>query len=329
MRRIDEKLAKIAGGDYAPQDFLLVFAKDADLLRGCAAPGRDAQGRMRPLSAYLDDVQRVIDADLADILLTSLSTAEALADRAAFGRRNVTPAVRFNDATDAWRVRGGRYAQEPARAFRSSRLDAVRPVANLGLYALSFYNDAELDHATLRAYSDFRDVAVTLGLRHFLQVADPPFAIETGTQDYAAYRNDMVARSLAGIGRKERPVFVTVGYHGAAATEELARWDPARLVVGLTAARGGTLRDSLERLAQAERHGARLAVVSRESLACEDPVLLLQAMRRVLRDRLGSFEAVRAYHDDLAKAGIPPLRALQDDAELTDPVLKAHEIRAA
>ncbi len=329
MRRIDEKLAKITSGQYGPRDFIITFAKDADLLRGCSATGRGPDGRGRPLSAYRADVRRVIESDLADIVLTSLGTAEALADDGAYMRSNATPAVRLSDPTERWQVRGGAYGALPGVPFRSSRLDAVKPVATLGLYGMTFYNDPARDQATLHAYTEFRDIASRVGIRHFLQITDPRVAVDIGDADPAAYRNDMVARMLAGIPRRERPIFVEVEYHGPAAMEELANWDPARLVVGITSCVDGTTRDSLERLAQAERHGARLCGFSRDGFDCEDPVLMLAAMRRVVLDGIGSFEAVRAYHDDLKSAGLSPRRALQDDVELTSPLLRAHAAKAA
>lgn len=329
MRRIDEKLAKITSGNYGPRDFVVTFAKDADLLRGCSATGVDADGRPRPLAAYRADVKRVIESDLADIVLTSLSTAEMLAESGVYGHSNATPAVRLNDPTDTWRVRGGAYPAHPALPFRSSRLDAVKPVANLGLYGMTFYNDPVQDHATLRAYSEFRDFSTKVGIRHFLQVSDPAFPVATGEAPYADYRNDILIRSLAGIARRERPIFIETEYHGPAAMEELAAWHPSRLVVGITGCPAGTTRDCLERLAQAERYGARLAGFSRESFACEDPVLMLTAMRRVVREGMDSFEAVRAYHADLASAGLTANRPLQDDVELTSSLLKAHAARAA
>ncbi|GGG73489.1 hypothetical protein GCM10011415_22250 [Salipiger pallidus] len=329
MRRIDEKLAKITSGDYGPRDFLVTFSKDADMLRGCSATGKDANGRPRPLAAYRADVKRVIESDLADIVLTSLSTAEMLAENGVYSSSNATPAVRLNDATDQWRVRGGTYSAQPGIPFRSSRLDAVKPVSNLGLYGMTLYNDAALDHATLRAYCDFRDLSTRMGIRHFLQLSDPQVAVATGDHDYGAFRNDMLMRSLAGIARRERPLFIEVDYHGPAYMEELAGWYPCRMVVGITGCGAGTTRDCLERLAQAEKYGARLAGFSRESFDCEDPVLLLQAMRRVIRDGMDSFDAVRAYHDDLKREMIVPFRALQDDVELTSPLLKAHASRAA
>ncbi|WP_226621861.1 hypothetical protein [Alloyangia pacifica] len=329
MRRIDEKLAKIARGRYGPRDFILTFCKDADLMRGCAAAGRDDTGRLRNAPAYRADMRRVIESDLADIVLTSLSSAEVFSEEGIYARSNVTPAVRLTDNTDIWLVRGGRYVQLPAIPFRSSRLENVRPVANLGLYALSFYNDIDLDHATLAAYAEFRQIAAAIGLRHFLRVGDPPIPVDTGDESYGAYRNDVLTRSLAGIAGKERPLFVEVGYHGPRAMEELADWDPARVIFGLTGFKEGTTRDCLERLAQGERYGARTASFSRIEFDCEDPVLMMRAMRHVVREGMSSREAVQSYHADLEMAGITPIRPLQDDMELTVPMLSQNQSRAA
>lgn len=329
MRRIDEKLAKIAQGRYGPRDFILTFCKDADLVRGCSAAGRDENGRLRNAPAYRADMRRVIESDLADIVLSSLANAEIFSEEGIYARSNVTPAVRLTDNTDIWLVRGGRYAQVPAVPFRSSRLENVRPVANLGLYALSFYNDIDIDHATLRAYAEFRQIAASVGLRHFLRVADPPIPVDTGPEEYGAYLNDVLTRSLAGVASKERPLFVEVGYHGPRMMEELANWDPTRVIVGLTGCKEGTTRDCLERLAQGERYGARTASFSRLDFQCEDPVLMMRAMRRVVREGVSSREAVQAYHSELEVAGLPPNRPLQEDLELTVPLLSRNHSRAA
>ncbi|MBE9639480.1 hypothetical protein [Salipiger mangrovisoli] len=329
MRRIDEKLAKIARGLYGPRDFILTFCKDADLLRGCSAAGRDPDGRLRNAPAYRGDMRRVIESDLADIVLTSLSSAEVFSEEGIYARSNVTPAVRLTDNTDIWQVRGGRYTQFPAIPFRSSRLENVRPVANLGLYALGFYNDIDIDHGTLSAYAEFRQSAASVGLRHLLRVGDPPIRVDTGEEDYAAYRNDALTRSLAGVATKERPLFVEVGYHGPRAMEELADWDPARVIFGLTGFKEGTTRDCLERLVQGERYGARTASFSRIDFDCEDPVLMMRAMRHVVREGMSSREAVQTYHADLEVAGLAPIRPLQEDIELTVPLLSRNHSRAA
>ena len=46
-------------------------------------------------------------------------------------------------------------------------------------------------------------------------------------------------------------------------------------------------------------------------------------MRPVLRGELTPADAVRAYHEALAKAGLTPQRSLEADLEVTDPAPRA------
>ena len=106
-RRLDRKLAAIRAGAYRPTDFIIADAKDGDMAFGCATPGAAADGRMKPLRAYRDDMVRVVQSDLADIMLMSVSSAEVLTREGVFAKTDVTPAVRYNDTTDIWHPRGG------------------------------------------------------------------------------------------------------------------------------------------------------------------------------------------------------------------------------
>ena len=86
---------------------------------------------------------------------------------------------------------------------------------------------------------------------------------------------------------------------------------------------GSFRRDTFELLHQAERHGARVALFGRKIQHAESQLDLVGLMRPVLRGELGPADAVRAYHDALAKAEIAPHRDLEADLEVTDPVLRA------
>jgi hypothetical protein len=55
--------------------------------------------------------------------------------------------------------------------------------------------------------------------------------------------NDFVARTLAGIPRGERPLFLKMPYHGAEAMQELATYDP-HLVPGILGGGSGSLRSA-------------------------------------------------------------------------------------
>lgn len=320
MRRLDHKLARITGGSYTPKDFIIADAKDGDMAFGCASPGMGADGRMKPLRAYRDDMAKVVSFDLADIMLMSLSSAEVLVAENAFEGSDVTRAVRLNDTTDIWHVRGGSYPKHPMLNFRSARLDRARDVADLGLYSVTFYNNLAKDHATLEAYAQFRDEASAAGMRYFLEIFNPQTSVEV--DDFAAYNNDMIVRCLAGVSRQERPLFLKAAYNGPAATEEIARYDPDHIVFGILGGGAGTTRDCLELVRQAERYGARVALFGRKIYQAEDSVLMLKAMRRVLEDGIASEEGVKAYHGDLQSEGLTPFRDLAQDLELTEAILK-------
>jgi DhnA family fructose-bisphosphate aldolase class Ia len=323
-KRLDRKLAKIRAGAYRPTDFIIADAKDGDMAFGCAAAGKAADGRMKPIRAYRDDMVKVTESNLADIMLMSVSSAEVLTREGLFARTEVTPAVRFNDTTDIWHPRGAVYAQSPALPFRTAVLDRVKPVADLGLYAVTFYNDLEQDIHTLEEYALFREEASDAGLRHFLEIFNPAMPVDTTTGDFAAYNNDMIARLLAGVSRLDRPIFLKAAYNGPAATEEIAAFDPENLVFGILGGGAGTTRDCLELVKQGEKYGARVALFGRKIYYAEDSVLMLRAMRRVIEDGISSEEGVKAYHGELEEAGISAHRMLADDLELTEALLKAN-----
>ena len=173
-KRLDRKLAKIRAGAYAPTDFIIADAKDGDMAFGCTVAGTGADGRMKPLRAYRDDMVKVTESDLADIMLMSVSSAEVLTREGVFADTPVTPAVRFNDTTDIWHPRGAVYAQSPALPFRTAVLERVKPVADLGLYAVTFYNDLERDIHTLENTRGFVRKRRRRGCVTFSKSSTPP-----------------------------------------------------------------------------------------------------------------------------------------------------------
>ena len=326
--RLTRKLARIRSGDYRPTDFIIADAKDGDMGGGAGAPGPELDeagrptDRMKPVAAYRAAMKEMIASDLVDIMLTSLSSAEALVAENAYHGHDVTPAVRLNDTTDIWGFRGASYRKHPARPFRTARLDRARALCDLGLYAVTFYNDVDRDVAALNAYAAFREEACDVGMRHFLEVFNPAFDIDTGGGDLGTYVNDAIARCLAGVASADRPLFLKMQYNGARAMEELAAFDPANLIVGVLGGSAGTTRDTFELVAQAERHGGRVALFGRKIYFAEDSVEIVRSMRRVVEGKLSPAEAVKAYHEHLRKSGHKPARPLNDDIEVTDHVLK-------
>jgi hypothetical protein len=324
VRRLDRKLSNIAAGRYTADDFVIADAKDADMAFGLtsAGPVTDAAGagRYRTRGEYLDAMRALVAQDELDILLTSASNGERLTLNGSL--EDMTLAVRANDTTDIWNNRGGRYTTVPSRPFRTADLASVRPFCDLVLYSMTFNNDRDYDLATLEAYRIFRQEAAALGFRHFLEVFNPNAPADLAPDRVGAFVNDSIIRALAGVTREQRPLFLKVAYNGPDALAELAGHDPS-VVVGVLGGSAGTTRDTFELLHQAERHGARVALFGRKIQQAESQLDLVSLMRPVLRGELSPADAVRAYHDALAKAAIAPRHDLETDLRVTEPVLGA------
>ena len=248
MFRLDEKLARIHAGAYRRTDFIIADAKDPDMGPGLQGYGQvGGQGgapvRFRTREEYLEAIVAVIRQDVVDIMLTSASNLERLVARDAFAGTRVKPAIRANDATDVWVVRGGNYAARPSHPFRTASLSRVRSggptpqpsarvaLTDLGLYSVTFTGDLDRDIATLEAFAAFRADAATNDFRYFLEVFNPNVA-GIAPDDMPHFVNDSIVRCLAGLTEAERPRFLKIVYNGPRALEELASFDSS-LVVGV------------------------------------------------------------------------------------------------
>jgi hypothetical protein len=331
-RSLDVKLAKILA-DPDCGEFVLADAKDADMAYGLAAPGKSPEmhaheGRFRTLQQYRELIRQNTAQGLVDIMLMSASTNEVLAlhDRI-FDDSHVTPAIRANDTTDIWLAHGAVYPDQPARPFRSAHLSQAmcgegdcppgtpRPGADLGLYSVTFNNDTKFDHETLERYGRFREEAEAVGFRHFLEVFEPN-APRAPVPDVAKYLSDMIVRTLAGVAGKQRPLFLKVPYHGPAAMEALAGYDRS-LIVGILGGSSGTTHDAFHQLADARKHGARVALYGRMINHSEHQPTFIQHLRRVADGDLPAEEACRSYHAELEKLNVTPYRPLDEDLQLT------------
>jgi DhnA family fructose-bisphosphate aldolase class Ia len=325
VRRLDRKLGSIAAGRYTPDDFVIADAKDADMAFGlrCAGPAAgaaDGPVRYQTRGEYLAAMRALAAQGELDIVLTSASNGQRLAAEGTL--RDETLAIRANDTTDIWNNRGGSYPAQPSRPFRTADLAAVAPFCDLVLYSMTFNNILDYDLATLEAYRRFRAEAAALGLRHILEVFNPNAAADLAPDQVGAFVNDSIVRALAGITAEHRPLFLKVVYNGAGALAELAGYDPS-VVVGVLGGSAGTTRDTFELLHRAEKHGARVALFGRKIQQAESQLDLVGLMRPVLRGELSPADAVHAYHEALAGAGLTPRRPLEADLEVTDPVLRA------
>ena len=319
MKTLDAKLASIHADPGAAKDFILADAKDADMAFGLAATGVDAAtGRARSLADYRDQIREIVRQGLVDVMLMSASTSEQLTvEERLFDGSAVTPAVRANDATDIHLPAGGTYGQEPSRPFRTSTIEHImrHGGSDLGLYSITPANDVTYDLPMLEAYRAFRLEAEEAGFRHFLEVFAPnvPGAVQG---DPGRFLNDVIARTLAGVTRAGRPLFLKLPYLGPAALEELVAYDP-HLVPGILGGSAGTTFDAFSLLEEARRHGARVALFGRKINSSEHPLTFVGYLRRIADGELPAAEACRAYHADLQRLGVRPLRPLDEDMQPT------------
>jgi hypothetical protein len=326
MYRLDDKLARIRAGAYNRTDFIIADAKDPDMGPGLHAvgPARQKDGstaRFNTREEFLDSIEAILRQDIVDIMLTSVSNLEKLAKRNAFAGTGVKPAIRANDTTDIWRHRGAFYHNAPSRPFRSSTLAHVRPLTDLGLYSITFTNDIAADIASLEAFKEFRADAAAHGLSYFLEVFNPNVERGLSPETMPQFVNDAIVRCLAGLTEAERPRFLKIAYNGPKSLEELASFDPG-LVVGVLGGGAGTTRDCFELIHKAQKHGARVALFGRKINLAESPLDIVRLMRAVSDGALTSLEAVEDYHEALRRKCLAPVRDLERDSQITDPVLK-------
>ena len=327
MLRLDQKLARIHSGAYRRTDFIIADAKDPDMgpSLGAHGPNRQPDGtstRTRTRAEFLDSIRAILKQDIVDIMLTSVSNAEALLASHSFAGSGAKSAIRANDTTDIWVGRGATYAKKPSRPFRTASLSAVTKLTDLGLYSMTFNNDLDWDIASLEAFAEFRADAAKHRVRYFLEVFNPNVDSGVAPDVLPHYVNDCIVRCLAGLTKAERPQFLKIAYNGPRALDELASFDPS-LVVGVLGGGAGTTRDCFELIHQAEKYGARVALFGRKINLAEAPLEMIAHMRHVADGAMNPSEAVRSYHGALAKAGITPIRPLEADDLVTEAVLKA------
>lgn len=345
-KSLDEKLRSIHGDPHGSRAFILADAKDADMAFGMSSPGvvrrtspdgHSTELRLKTLAEYRDQIRQIIDQQIVDIMLMSASTCDLLAiQERRFENSPVTAAARANDATDIHLPRGGTVHTEPARPFRTASIDHIQCGhldctteertlgANLGLYSVTFVNDQERDHETLTCYKEFREEAERKGFRHFLEVFDPNVSDAVSAEDLPGYINDSIARTLAGVAKAGRPIFLKIAYHGPRAMEELVAYDP-HLVVGILGGAAGTTLDAFQLLHQAKKYGARAALFGRKINQAENQLVFIEFLRHIADGDVEPEEAVKAYHSKLQSLGIVPHRRLEQDLVLQTNVMSYGE----
>ncbi len=332
QKSLDQKLQRILN-DPSAGDFILADAKDADMGFGIGAPGVNHGANrdrfpFRSLEEYQQSIRQITQQGLVDIVLMSASVSERLTiEERIFDGSTITPAVRANDTTDIWLGLSGDYKNQPSLPFRTATIDHIQCGrascsqdehnlgADLGLYSITFNNDAQLDREALAIYHEFRGEAEAKGFRHFLEVFAPN-APRQELDDVARFVNDSIARCLAGVPRSGRPLFLKIPYFGPAAMEQLVHYDPT-LIVGILGGPAGTTHDAFRMLWEAKKYGGRAALFGRKINNAEDQLAFVSVLRALADGNLGPEEAVRDYHGRLQAAGIPSRRSLDDDLQLT------------
>jgi hypothetical protein len=340
MKRFDRKLTNILNGSTATSDFIIADAKDADMAFGVTAPGpqtgscrhgyNESEGCWKTLGQYREQIRAVIAQDIVDIMLLSASNLEHLGIREKlFQNSAITPAARANDTSDVWAVRGGKYPTEhPSRSFRTATLDHIKygrltedhsaafTGADLGLYSITFTNNIDWDYKALTDYHEFRIEAERKGFRHFLEVFNPNVNPGIPDKKVAAFLNDHIIRTLAGVTSAGRPVFLKIPYNGPGPLEELVSYD-SNMVVGILGGSAGTTLDAFQLIHDARKHGAKVALFGRKINLSESPLAFIEFLRRVVDGEITPTDAVKAYHGVLVHTGIKPQRPLQQDLQLT------------
>ena len=340
IKSLDAKLQAIHADPHGCKEFIIADAKDADMAFGITAPGpQTGQGHQFPnesgsswktLDQYLGQIREVIRQNIVDIVLLSASNLERLAmQEKLFENSRITPAARANDTTDVWAVRGGKYpTHHPSRSFRTANLchikygkiteDCTQPYtgADLGLYSITYTNNIDWDYKALEDFHEFRLEAERKHFRYFLEVFNPNVDPGIADKNVAAFLNDHIIRTLAGVTTVGRPIFLKIPYNGPGPLEELVSYDP-RLIVGILGGSAGTTLDAFQLIHDAQKHGARVALFGRKINLSEHPLAFIELLRRIVDGEVKPVEAVKAYHGVLQQSGIRPQRPLQQDLQLT------------
>ena len=336
-KSLDRKLAEIRA-KYDTRTFILADAKDPDIAYGMKAPGRSPEYygdeiRWRSLAEFRQCIRDVVRQAEVDIVLMTASTSEILVhEERLFDASTVTPACRTNDTTDIHIARGANYPRQASRPWRTPTLDhamcakldcapedAARGV-NLGLYSITFNNDTELDRVTLAAFREFRLEAERRKFRYFLEVFDPNIPGAVDPTLIGPFINDMIARTLAGVTKAAKPIFLKMVYHGPKCMEELVHYDPD-LIPGVLGGASGTTYDAFKLLGEAQKYGARVALFGRKINNSENQLAFIKFLRLIADGVVSPEEAVRAYHGVLQELKIRPYRSLEDDMQLTTPIM--------
>ncbi len=244
-KSLDRKLARIHA-DGSCRDFILADAKDADMAFGLSPPGQSPEhhadeARFRTLDEYRQLMREIVGQGADRHHADERQLERSADDPGAAVRRKPGDAGRAaptTPPTSGWRPAAG--GTRRSRRGRSARRPSTTSVRQAGVrrrrsgvwgptWACTRSPSTTTSRWTadsLEAYNAFRLEAEAKGFRHFLEVFDPNACGEHAPPDLARFINDHIARTLAGVTSRGRPVFLKIPYHGPAAMEALVALRP-------------------------------------------------------------------------------------------------------
>ena len=325
-KRLDPKLEQLLS-DNTADVFALCYAADPDIAAGIIPMSESFPSQ----AAYYSHLEALLAQDKLDLMLTSQSTMDEVGrSRGLFSDSAITPAVRANDATDNWHVRGSTYSQNFSHGFSSTLIDEIMygtlapeegqvVDVDLGLYSVTFNNETKTDLQTLETFRAFRTEATKRGFRYFIEVFNPSKPNSLSEDKIPDFVNDWIVKMLAGISRPSQPAFIKMQYNGPRAIEDLVTYSSA--VVGVLGGPPSTTYDAFKLLHDARKHGARVSLFGRRIKVTEDPLAFVAMLREIADGNIAPDEAVRAYRGQLQEAGIKAHRSLDDDMTLVTPAI--------
>ena len=333
LKSLDKKLLSMLTNP-APEEFILVDAKDPESAFGILGTGKNNAGENKSRQEFFKDIQSLVDQSIIDVMLTTINTYDRLTkDNNIFASTAVTPAIRVNSSTDIWMVRGGKYSQLRSLPFTSASVGRIMfghpppwinetPKVDLGLYSVTFNNNPDDDSRTLEAFKSFWIEAEQNHFRYFMEIFDPN-TVESGLQPDAIpyFLNDHIARLLSITPLAASPLFLKVPYHGPDAMQELVHFDKD-IIVGILGGSSGTTYDSFKLISEAQKYGARAAIFGRRIKNSEHPLTFVKFLNSIVRKEISPEKAVEEYHAEIGRLGITPVRNLKDDSKISSSSLK-------
>ena len=314
--RIFEKLEDREQLDESP---IFVFAADPLASAGIQGLGQvqDPTPHYRTRPEFLE-LQRTLVADGSlDGLLMTPADAEVLAlEEGLFVNTHITPIVRMNSETGIWNPRYGVYQSQHSMPFQTVFPEDTRAYCEaliapalacevrLGLYSITLNNDVQADQRMLNAYVQFAHLlGETEGFDHILEVFLPNVKIP-GLDDEkrGMYIADSIVRTMSYLRKHQRPRFIKTAYTTTQVWSDLTQFDPT-LTIGALGGPRENARRTLQLAHDVVRNGGRAILFGRSVFDEEEPVGIVQALRRVLDGKDGPEDAHSEYQKSIRRNG--------------------------